>query len=682
MDSSNFTKGIQCREYYFEYKITPVLKNGDISAPKIYFERDYTTPELPYKMFIVPSEWLCRTDILDKESKGTGNADLSVLPYTRIDIVYDIKGIDCVPLTKKDSIEYSKAEFKKSYDLSEKANDLRIFYDKGCKIEVTQADQSTDKSGIGVISMYKDEKEVARFYFSVNFSFRKKIKYRLKASNNTINLDFYCSDRPVGIQIKIARAKGRLPCLKTDSLWEDVIDLDFTKGPKFSYKFKYDDSITEDTFSIRLADENTGNSISKMTKFYTLECIENNTLKIKKSAPLKFQQTVTCPFCHNTISVKASSKLYKKGGVSCQNRSINEPVIFEAGKLAKKCLYCYADLEDESYFNSARILPDDYLGHNTFKIAFTGSPGAGKTTYISRFFDIYPQGDTVQFGMTQIKNSLKLFGQNVQNAPIMNLERPDKTKDEKENLDNRKIYNVGTQEWKDFARDEAYKDRAISIYPNKFPKRTTTSEGSNILESNPFIVQINKDSYISFYDVAGEDATKSNIFKNVLKGTDDHAGTKGAIPPVGVFCIINYSAGKNDETILNSLNKVPEDVPIAIILSKFDVLEKRFDSSSRCLTSDYFIHSAKRYTDSALEWEIDYSSKEIESYLAENGRAINLKNHKNVRFFGVASFNFNDSIHEDDENINSPGKNVRFSCSAKRIELPFLWMLKQFGVIE
>ena len=59
----------------------------------------------------------------------------------------------------------------------------------------------------------------------------------------------------------------------------------------------------------------------------------------------------------------------------------------------------------------------------------------------------------------------------------------------------------------------------------------------------------------------------------------------------------------------------------------------------------------------------------------------NFTRYKNVRYFGVSSFNFAESIHEANENINDPGK-VKFECSCKQIELPFVWMMKQFGLMN
>ena len=88
------------------------------------------------------------------------------------------------------------------------------------------------------------------------------------------------------------------------------------------------------------------------------------------------------------------------------------------------------------------------------------------------------------------------------------------------------------------------------------------------------------------------------------------------------------------------------------------------------------------YEGSVVEREIDFSSEEIKSYLATEGLLPKFEaKYKNIKYFGVSSFNFVDAIHNQLEDINAPGK-IKFECSSKRMELPFLWMLKQFAVIN
>ena len=154
--------------------------------------------------------------------------------------------------------------------------------------------------------------------------------------------------------------------------------------------------------------------------------------------------------------------------------------------------------------------------------------------------------------------------------------------------------------------------------------------------------------------------------------------------PIGVFCIVNGEpdALGNGSVVSMLLGaNLPEKTPIAVIVTKMDSFESAFDANCQCLNTDYFskLHG---YDKSDLERTIDQSSEEIKAYLAQNGLLPEFgASHKNVKYFGVSSFNFGDSIHKPGEHLNAVGK-VYFECSSKHLELPFVWMMRQFGLIK
>ena len=302
-----------------------------------------------------------------------------------------------------------------------------------------------------------------------------------------------------------------------------------------------------------------------------------------------------------------------------------------------------------------RLLPFGYLNHDRYKIAFVGSTRAGKTTYISRFFDVTGDGK-IGMPMNMTRNGLQRFGIAVKSALIPLL---------KGNAEDG--YVVQDEDWT--ATNEQYISRSINLVPPKYPRPTAEED----CIKNPFIAEVNGDSYVSFYDIAGEDAKYSKLIANIANGER-----------IGVFCIIN---GKKD---VNGNRKVSEmlgkanldrSCPVAVILAKMDMLENQFDSNCHCLRTDYPEGNFARYEGSAVENEIDMASEEIKSYLEMNGLLPGIESDfDNIKYFGVSSFNFLDSIHNENEDVNAEG-NVKFLCSSKRLEMPFLWMLKQFGVI-
>ena len=632
-------------ECYFEYTMDKVDGDDGIEAPKLYFERDYTKETIPYTLFVVPQEWLERYSEYDRND--------SSLPYDEIDLVYDVSGIECEPLTNHRSEEYNRAEIKNPMG----CQSIASFYKGGCRINI--ASHSTTLAGVGVIKMLKNKKEVATFFFVVNFSFKTKIHYKLTYANSKLTATFKCKERPQNVRVRITWFEGRLPCLRNDmgSIVKEF-DLDFAKKDTYSETIEISSIYPSNVvFSATIVDEDA-------SKYYVLHCDANDTAKIV-NAKLKDHPVVyICPYCHQKMDNRLfGNGRYKRGGVSCSFYSKRGPLplILEGdNKKMKNCLYCAGDINDSGDFDFSfmRLLPKNFMEHDSFKIAFLGSKRAGKTTYISRFFDL--SGDAgAQMDMTMIHNGLGKMGVNVTAAPVMQVDR---------HQDNMK-YTISNAPWTN--TDQYYNDRVINLVPPRYPQATTTGGGYK----HPFIAEINKDVYVSFYDVAGEDSQNKQMISVLTGGENEY---------MGVFCIVSGTKdAKGNSAVFNQLreSKIHKDSPIAVIVTKFDTLKDFFDPSCHCTRTDYF-DDTKVYQDSYIQHEIDYSSEEIKSFLMHEGLYQDLsKDFKNVKYFSVASFNFKDSIHIGNESLEDAGK-LRFECSPSRMELPFIWMLNQFGVIK
>lgn len=647
-------------EYYFEYKIEKIFGDKNIQTPKIYFEWDYTNQV--YSIYTVPNEWLDKQNTvlanIDDQSDGRRvREELAKLPYDEVNVAFDINGIDCRPLSDKKSFGYQNA--------NKYVSSFKRFYDDGCRIMIEDRN-SQDRSGVGVLEMIKQNKVVAKFLFAINFTFRKKIEYSIDIKGARAYLEFTCKDRPVNIPVRVVYNKDRLPCLKNDMNVNIVSEftLDFSEGQTFQTAVRLSEEAadTNNIFSVTIADK-------AAERFYMLNCKKNSSLKIKAARNSHMEVRYSCPYCHAKISNKvADSERYGRGGISCRgtvttNKGKELPVVFnKQGAKLRKCIYCSEDIDQDGRFfiDYARLLPSSFLDRDSFKIAFTGSPGAGKTTLISRFFDIVGDENKVGMPMTTMSRTLQRFNIDLKRAAIPRITRTDS-------------YKITDEDW--IGSQEVYTERAMNLYPSRFPNRTETASESThgrTLTNYPFITEINNRAYISFYDAAGEDARGKTLVASIAN--ED---------VVGVFFVVN---GKKDET---SNNRVAEQLrssnldkrcPVAVIVAKMDLLEPEFDSNSYCLRTDYFDGSGT-YEGSPLEHMIDYSSEEIRSYLKHTALLPNLEGFNNVKYFGVSSFNFLDSIHDKDDDANTPGK-LKFICSSKRMELPFVWMLKQFGLIN
>lgn len=639
-------------EYYFDYKIERITQNDECTEPKLYFERDYKNDSLAYTMFLVPQEWIGKNRVANELGSVTDTERRAVickdLKYDSVSIVFDMRGIDAIPLLDEKSEGYSRAEKRIECTFDN-------FYREGCKI-VLENDNTQDHSGVGVIEMKKGKTTVARFLFAVNFTFRKKIYYTLNVSANMLSIKYECDACPVGIKTRIVYNQDRLPCLRNDGGTNIVAEhiLDFSKGSTYKpeeIRLRDKAKDTKNFFSVVIVDEN-------VSKCYTLECLENSTLKIDSSKLEPMELTYSCPYCHNPIDsdIAKSSHYLKKGGAQCQTRStapIQGPVV----KGAKKCLYCTSDLSSGMFDpERQRLLPTDFLGHSSFKIGFLGSTRSGKTTYISRFFDI--MGTEASMPMTMISNSLKRFGVSVESAHIPKLVK---------SADIINEYQCSDKSWT--SDSVFYTGRTIGY--DKYPEATPS--GTQTLPY-PFITEVNGNTYVSFYDIAGEDAEKeTQISKTAAGGV------------IGVFLLINGNVDpKKNEKIINKLKNsgISKSCPVAVIVTKMDMLENQFDSSCRCLSSDYF-DAGKGYEASGLKREIDISSLEIQSLLKRENLEPNLSDKfDHIKYFGISSFNFFDSIHDSGASADAASTGIKFECSSKRMELPFLWMLYQFGIIR
>ena len=88
-------------------------------------------------------------------------------------------------------------------------------------------------------------------------------------------------------------------------------------------------------------------------------------------------------------------------------------------------------------------------------------------------------------------------------------------------------YRLTDADW--CSRQPEYTARAISLDPPRYPNRTTTGGD---LGTFPFIAEVNGSSYVSFYDVAGEDAQATAQMFDILLG-DNLQGRKDFIADNG-----------------------------------------------------------------------------------------------------------------------------------------------------
>jgi len=701
--------------YYFEYKMElidnnlPEFKVDTDNMPKVYLEKDYGNSDINYELFLVFPDWL--------EPKE--NLKLEFLPYDKVIVHFDIKGVDCSSIksrlstTSREEVDnVEKKNLVMPFDKELYSNSNEDYKESKYRMGIISGE--TDFSGAGVIELYSTRfpNKSATFHFVTNFMYKKRIVYSLIRDKKDIVITIKQNDLPEGIKLQLLHRSDRFPCLLSDTSGSTDLDIEFKNGKsKFVLKDDYPNDLYTLAFKNVVSDDNP--YFGNFEKYFVLECEKNNTISVNDK-PVTVKYESRCPYCHELIEIKskAGAKGYHKGGISCRGnfayknaRSIE--ILGTNNRPVKESIFCENDVNQmkdpngaivETLFTNHRLLPKNYLSRENVKVAVLGSARAGKSTYLSRLFDVVAeytgneQFETVNFNGRTIRNVCsKLYGKKKLFVNPLTIESYNIPLLE----DKGDTFKLTTKSW--YNSEEVvqyYGNYSIGLGEGKryYPKPTERGEETS---GYPFILNVNSNNYVSFYDIAGENAEKGDqVDKEVLAKISTGSA-------VGIFCIINgeKSADANERVIKTiKENFRNENCPIAVILSKFDRIQNVFDPNCFCLRDDYLDVPLNKYSGSYLEHVINNSSEEIKAYLKnskldpgfEKNPAIKevdedkFYGFKNVKYFNVSSFSFMDALYHESQD-KKKGTNeinyLKFDCSPKRIELPLIWMLKQFGII-
>lgn len=703
-------------EFYFDVKLKRKqtvnglsqlvdVSKSDKSAPKLYVERDYTNQNLNYVLYMVFPQLNSRSEMASEEGRTLLNVvDRSNLVYKEIVLTYDRCGVDLNTMEKleNDPLPNSVEVKKKSINLLVDDNQ---YVKDGCRLNISTNDQ--DISGVGKVVLKSQAKEDEIYYFAVNFGFKRKISYLV--SGNKIK--FICNDVKGRIPVKIVFGE-RFPCLKEDaesiSCQREFLDFDADHSSVMvnldTDKLKQNGSKIHVTFDE--AAFNTGNERIDFNHFYMLECLQNRSLKLKLAEHRRPVSKQFCPYCHKPLVASKS----KNGGIGCQGHK--EILVTKSGETVKtsvvikdvndkfvdNAVFCeedFSQVKADGKMAFGRLLPANYISNRNYKIAVLGSNRAGKTTFISRFFNIGGDLSTdsliLQNGVAEV--FAKAVAQNDDGKKNKKSMIPEVNAAKIDNIELKGgIYKKdGKADWRVVAKNfyERYIiDCVKGMYlPATDAQRDKDRGGEGDLFKYPFIMNVNDGQhYISFYDIAGEDMRTTY-------------GAQRLIPdntPVGIFYLISgdrksrteteaQQANENLQALLKAAN--PKNCPIAVIVSKFDNLEQVFDENCHCLRSDLkeMALSSSTLEGSLLECNINFASAEIESYLTKyniDPFTAADKDKYNIKYFSMTSFSSPDAVEAEKHGTVDMGSYLKFKCSPKRMELPFVWMLRQFGCIS
>lgn len=655
-------------EFYFEREFSVLKDDLGVTAsgmPQVHVERDYRQENVKYVLYVTFPQW----DAPHREGRE--------LPFDSARVVYDVRGIGMDKIVDDTPAELKKNGIEVDESFSYQNEVVEKDYKKqGFRYVFVR--NENDLSGVGKIILKSARREGETvIYFAVNFGLKKVIKYSVKGGK----ILFDGKGVQEKIAIRINHSPDHYPCLADDNRSnmgrEETIDFAKTPDASFGLSDRFLDNREGRRYQ-QICVTFAGDRREELEKYYLLQCTGNDTVNLRRREFVHPEPTPFCPYCHEPITVSAAmTRAYKKGGCSCRGgrfvtkdkngKEVGIPVMQnEKGKkLAKNLMYCENDFQTKQGFKAkggrGRILPENFLGHNHYKVLIIGSKRAGKSTFISRLFDIVGKETNLDMTAEMLRNATrKSFA--IDSYPIKNLPARE---------DGAPMYSA--KSWYKVAEmpRRHYGGYSIRLADGAYPEPTNTAD----LSAYPFVLQVGEKDYIYFYDIAGEDAEKDpDLMKKMLAGG-----------VTGVFFLVDGKTNKEgNSSVWNSLNQIASNtsIPLAVVLTKFDTIEKEFDENCHCLRADAYDMMNKRYDGSQLEQNIELASEEIRSYLIHREIDPQLK-FENVCYFGVSSFSDSGAVFHRDQTSNEEKEvnYIKHSCSAKRMELPVIWMLKQFGCI-
>ena len=645
-------------EHELEYRIESADSRFEEDEIGFYFERDTGDPLISYKMFLTFAEWNKLTNYI---GTATYEERLHSLQYNEVEIVFDVHSLDCASLSNPTSLAHQKADIKIRATIDQ-------YLQNGGRVAFSQLEKQF--SGVGQIILWSvnqsGEKTLkGKFFIAVNDLARIKVDYYFKSNPNGVDAILSCKNNGARFEVVLLENDNRLPCLKGDKagVVGEARLVDFSTGPVQTVSFYLPPNKQNGYYALMFKND-------EDEKYYLLNLLYEekfDVLNLGKEEPI--QGTLFCPYCGEKLRARKIVGAYEEGSITCTAAELNyilPKVLDKKGERARRTVFCKQDLQymdGKGVFNPEfmRVLPSEYYDKYVAKIALLGSVRAGKTTYLSRFFGLSNTGSQVLMGLRHLSSSMSHFGISVTpaNAPLLEPTAQG-------------VYKFSDRNY--YSTNRYYKDRSIDLTTGAFPMATPSGVDCH---RYPFILETkkrdnSKNSYIMFYDIPGEDA-RSKQLKAAVSGECS-----------GIFLFINAIRDiDGNAAVINAIKaaNLPKDTPIAVILAKADLVENKFLSNAHVRRCDYFDIDPNIPYEQGIGREILCASMEVKSYLQAESMILDIESeYSNVMYFALSSFDFADSIRQGNDTDNDPGR-LKFENATKRMELPFVWMLKQFGLL-
>lgn len=722
-------------DYYLEYAVIDEKGNDAAKHFTFFLEKKYNSKGMPsMRLNMVVNDWnnaFC--DYFDGQGGIKSTALLSkAYAQSTNSTEYQISADNELAYYQQFQINlFSNKAFLPLHEENDstttwgfyatQAGSFRGYTNNGGKAEVCFPAESVRAKVTFFESIDNVEREKRVFDVTLNVVKKEIIKYTTKLTRGKLKIDF-SKPVPRKVDIEIVNSDSQIPCFSpvSGSRWRQTIE----EGSHFIIISKVSAAASnEKHFRINVPTEQGEEKWERRYPFIVFQ-YEGETFTKKDLTKRMFTSGSerTCLYCAGAIrpikgyTVESPSNkklwrkaLFKKGPISCDGKNDDKAVGRDG--LSQRII-CFNNklLEGhDEYF----VLPKKYENEYSTNaiIALIGASGAGKSTFISRFFNIglnnAGEGDIIDSlndVNTRTQNIVSTINEGQVASALQAVASIEENKNDTTANGDEAVVRSSFNRWRSYYAISPYFE-----FVRNTPK-ANTKNSDNLGEKThhlPFIVSVKRNgaknpSQIAFYDVPGVDLYKSDDsrggFQAITNITNDfaHHHANGIILFIndGGVSINNdilaataimqgyieqYKQIRNRKTI--SKDDPIKDVALAIVLCQFDRIEYAFDLNSTVRSTAPAFHSYS-YASSELPEYIEKCSHEIESYLKSlngfNSLAEQLAMFAHNKFFTVSSIGHSEAISIAPEGI----KQVKFVSKPRNMEYIFAWLMFQTGIID
>ena len=588
------------------------------------------------------------------------------------------------------------------------------------------------------------------YTYSINFGLKQEIVYAITPKKKEIVIDIAYPLLRQDIELQVFSEQGGKPLTKKYRETSTINPITLKAGMKNFLHVRRKAEDTE-RCDFRLFFKNPENakryllidqSVAKEKEERKIEqtVIENGEIvvKAKKSTGRYYtdigkDKPKTCPYCFNPLKLPEDyNKGYSYKLCLCSNVNENGEITngkqFELKKNQKlqkemgsnRYIICCgneyredSDLMEKDPLYKNLVIPHDYISKPSMNVAIVGYTNAGKSVMLSTLLDaksllneqlVKDQTTSHDQKMRDAKKTVEAnllsklvakYDRAKTDAGVRYVELTQVVEENKNsteflvidesNLENLTLNtNAGSNKIQELIQKNYRVEVGLPL-----PEHTTVKEMKD-LSFYPFNFKMGNLGYSFFYDIPGE------LFTTTAEGNSALRSVRNA------DCLILIINGYDKNHLGDSIKEVSNgletakrimgeeklrNTPIAVVLAKFDMLQKEFDENCHILREnildlidqDRKLNKNVKYKDSSVSRHIEYSSYEIEHYLMTHGQANfveSMKKFTYMRYFAASALGSDDCYTHDSEKI------LLHEERPLREELPIIWLMYQMGLIK